>query len=54
MSHWVSYFKDWECDQARAHFPKHKCTVNKDVLVDSTWVDTEALEPLILNVMLEG
>ena len=29
MSHWISYLKDWECDEGRAHFSKHKCTLNK-------------------------
>ena len=46
--------RDWECDEHRAHFYKHKCTLNKEVLVDPTWVETEALEPMILNVMVEG
>ena len=54
MSHWVSYLKDWACNEGRAHFYKHKCTLNKEVLVDSTWVDIEALEPMILNIMVEG
>lgn len=54
MSHWVSYLKDWACDEVRAHLFKQKCTLNKEVLVDSTWVETEALEPMILNAMVEG
>ena len=54
MLHWVSYLKDWGCDEVRAHFSKHTCTLNKEVLVDSTWVETEALEPMILNTMVEG
>ena len=54
MSHCVSYFKDWACDEGRENFCKHKCTLNKEVWVDSTWFETEALEPMILNVMVEG
>ena len=54
MLHWVSYLKDWACDEGREYCFKNKCTLNKEVLVDSTWVETEALEPMILNVMVEG
>ena len=54
MSHWVSYLKDWACDEVRANFSKHTGTLNKEVLVNSTWVETEVLEPIILNVMVEG
>ena len=54
MSHWVSYLKDWACDEGRENFSKHKCTLIKEFLVDSTWVETEALEPMILNVMVDG
>ena len=54
MSHWVSYLKDWACEECREHFSKNKCTLNKEVLVDSTWVEIEVLEPMILNVMVEG
>ena len=54
MSHWVSYLKDCACDEGRAHLYKNKSTLNKEVLVDSTWIETEALEPIILNVMVEG
>ena len=53
-SHWVSYLKDWACDEGREHFSKHKCTLNKYIFVDPTWVETEALEPMILNAMVEG
>ena len=29
MSHWISYLKDWACDEGREQFYKHKCTLNK-------------------------
>ena len=45
--------KDCACDEGRENFSKRKCTITKEVLVDSTWVETKALEPMIMNVMVE-
>ena len=27
MSHWVSYLKDWACNEGRENLTKHKCTL---------------------------